>query len=114
MLKTSKSTPDVPPVSTPEYRALRERDRRRRVRAADLLGSLEAAGGFSAADLYHAAWLFNHGDQPAEARRAHEAAERGHRPARWLAAAAYDRWCMYEGRGRPRAPRAPSPTSSRA
>ena len=52
--------------------------------------------------LYHAAWLLNHGDAPAEARRAHElareAAGRGHAPARWLAAAAYDRWCMYEGR----------------
>jgi TPR repeat protein len=93
---------DVPPVGTPEYLALRERDRRRRERAADLLDSLEASGDTSAEDLYHAAWLFNHGDQPAEARRAHElartAAERGHRPARWLAAAAYDRSCMYEGR----------------
>lgn len=89
-------------MGTPEYRALRERDRRRRERGADLLGSLDASGAASAEDLYHAAWLFNHGDQPAEARRAHElarkAAERGHRPARWLAAAAYDRWCMYEGR----------------
>lgn len=93
---------DVSPVGSPEYRALRERDRRRRERAAGLLASLEASGAVSAEDLYHAAWLFNHGDQPAEALRAHElarkAAERGHRPARWLAAAAYDRWCMYEGR----------------
>jgi TPR repeat protein len=92
---------DVPPLDTPEYRALRERDRRRRERAAELLAGLEASGAASSDDLYHAAWLFNHGDQPAEARRAHElareAAERGHRPARWLAAAAYDRWCMYEG-----------------
>jgi TPR repeat protein len=93
---------DVPSVGTPEYRALRERDRQRRERAAELLDSLEVSGTSSSEDLYHAAWLFNHGDQPAEARRAHqlarEAAERGHRPARWLAAAAYDRWCMYEGR----------------
>lgn len=93
---------NVPPVGTPEYRALRERDRRRRERATDLLDSLEASGTLSEGDLYHAAWLFNHGEHPAEARRAHElareAAERGHRPARWLAAAAYDRWCMYEGR----------------
>jgi hypothetical protein len=93
---------DVPPVGTPAYRTLRERDHRRRGRADELLASLEALGGCSAEDLYHAAWLFNHGDQPAAAWRAHElareAAERGHRPARWLAAAAYDRWCMYEGR----------------
>jgi TPR repeat protein len=67
-----------------------------------MLAALHAAGSPSARDLYHAAWLFNHGDEAADARRAHdlarEAAERGHRPARWLAAAAYDRWCMYEGR----------------
>jgi len=64
----------VPPVGTPEYRALRERDHQRRHRAGDLLASLEASGASSAEDLYHAAWLFNHGDQPAEARRAHELA----------------------------------------
>jgi hypothetical protein len=26
------------------------------------------------------------------------AADRGYAPARWRAAASYDRWCMYEGR----------------
>lgn len=93
---------DVPPVGTPEYRALRERDGERRRRAGEILDRLRGAGGPSPIDLYRAAWLLNHGDEPAEARRAHElareAAERGHGPARWLAAAAYDRWCMYEGR----------------
>ena len=92
----------VPPVHTPDYRALRERDRERRARADAALGALGAASGPSPVDLYHAAWLFNHGEHPAEAKRAHElaraAAERGHAPARWLAAAAFDRWCMYEGR----------------
>lgn len=60
----------VPPVGTPEYGALRARDTERRARADRILAELE--GGASAEDLFHAAWLFNHGDDPAEARRAHE------------------------------------------
>lgn len=97
----------VPPAGTPEYRALRERDRERRAHVEIALDALHAPGGASPDgpspdDLFHAAWLFNHGETPADARRghelAHEAAQRGHRRARWLAAAAFDRWCMYEGR----------------
>jgi hypothetical protein len=92
----------VPPAGTPEYRALRERDRARRAEADAALCRLREEGGASAEDLYHAAWLFHHGDEPEEARRAHdlsrESASRGFARARWLAAAAYDRWCMYEGR----------------
>lgn len=92
----------VPPAGTPEYRALRERDRTRRARAQAALAALRDAGNISPDDLFHAAWLLNHGDLPEEARRSHElareAAERGHPRARWLAAAAFDRWCMYEGR----------------
>jgi hypothetical protein len=93
---------EVPPVGTTEYVALRDRDRGRRVDAERLLALLDEAGATSATDLYHTAWLFNHGDAPADALRAHELARRaadlGHEPARWLSAAAYDRWCMYEGR----------------
>lgn len=92
----------VPPVGTTAYRALRERDRQRRERADALLTALRTSGAPSPVDLYHAAWLCNHGEHAAEALRAHdlarEAAERGHAPARWLAAAAYDRSCMYGGR----------------
>jgi hypothetical protein len=92
----------VPPVGTAEYQALRERDRARRAGAGAALAALRARGGASLDNLFHAAWLFNHGEHPVEARRAHElareAAARGHAGARWLAAAAYDRWCMYEGR----------------
>jgi hypothetical protein len=44
----------------------------------------------------------NHGDTPEDARNAHilalRSSELGHRPARWLAAAAYDRWQMYQGK----------------
>lgn len=93
---------DVPPTGTPAYQALRARDQDRRAQAASLLAAIRAEGEPSPSDLYHAAWLYNHGDTPAEARTGHElalaAAERGHVPARWLAAAAFDRWCMYDGR----------------
>lgn len=92
----------VPPVGTPEYTALRERDRERRERAFSALEKLRAVGPLSNDDLYHAAWLYNHGDSPEDAKFAHElasvASRRGLAKARWLAAAAYDRWCMYEGR----------------
>lgn len=92
----------VPLVGTAEYTALRERDRDRRERAFTALGQLREAGRLSNDDLYHAAWLYNHGDSPEDAKFAHElasvASRRGHAKARWLAAAAYDRWCMYEGR----------------
>lgn len=88
----------VPPVGTPEYRDLRARDERRRQLAEQLLA---AAADAEAVDLYHVAWLLNHGDTPDEAERAHRlalrAAHLGHRPARWLSAAAYDRWQLYRG-----------------
>jgi hypothetical protein len=90
---------DVPAVDTPEYAALRERDRVRRVRAQEIVSSSRS---LTADDLYHAAWLFNHGDEVDEAKLAHalsnRAADLGHLKAHWLSAAAYDRWCMYQGR----------------
>ena len=75
----------------------RDADRRRRVR---LL--IEAGGLVEPADYYHAAMVFQHGIELADYWRAHElalkAAGLGYRPARWLAAAAYDRWLMNQGR----------------
>jgi hypothetical protein len=64
---------------------------------------LAAANQLNAAeDFYHAAWIMNHGDTPDDARNAHQLALRssqlGYRPARWLAAASYDRWQMYQGK----------------
>jgi hypothetical protein len=84
---------------SPAYQAMRARDRERRRRAGELL----AAGGLrTPEDHDRAARIFQHGDTPEEAWQAHQlalkAAELGHRPARWLAAAAYDRWLMYQGR----------------
>lgn len=87
-----------PRAGTPEYAALRARDTDRRRRAGELLaqGAVQTAE-----DHYHAALLFQHGDgvdEIAQARAcALKAAEMGHGAARWLAAAALDRWLMYQG-----------------
>jgi hypothetical protein len=87
------------PHGTADYRVMRERDRQRRVQvealvAADRLQTPE--------DYFHAARIFQHGDIPEDAWKAHllalKAAELGYRPARWMAAAAWDRWLMYQGR----------------
>lgn len=85
-------------AGTEAYRALRDRDRARRERAGALLAEETPA---SPEALYAAAWLYNHGDEAAEARLGHELARRaaalGHGPARWLTAAALDRSLMYSG-----------------
>ena len=90
---------NVPKVNTPAYRAMRTRDLERRQRVMDLVAANELQ---TAQDYYHAAWIMNHGDTPDDARQAHILATRSsdmdHRPARWLAAASYDRWQMYQGR----------------
>jgi hypothetical protein len=82
-----------------EYVEMRERDRQRRLRVAEIMAE-DASNGPE--DLYYAAWIFNHGDTPEEAWQGHtfanQAAARGHGPARWLAAATYDRWLMYQGK----------------
>jgi hypothetical protein len=88
-----------PKLGTPEYRAMRQRDQERR----DAVQRLVADGRLQTGeDYYQAAWIMNHGDKPDDAWQAHKlalkAAELGHRPARWLSAASYDRWCMYQGR----------------
>lgn len=89
----------VPLPGTVEYSALRERDAARRIKARTIVG---AAGTLTPDDLYHAAWLFNHGDEASDARLAYKlsgkAAEMGLDKARWLSAASYDRWCMYRGK----------------
>jgi hypothetical protein len=90
---------NVPKNTTPEYKALRERDRQRRIRAGLII---DAGGANDPEDYFHAAKLFQHGDAPEDAWKAHtlatQAAALGYRPARWLAAAALDRWLMYQGK----------------
>jgi hypothetical protein len=78
---------------------LYERDERRRRRVEQLLveGTV-----LDPDDLFHAAMVFQHGADRSHFLRAHELAKRAAelgstRHARWLAAAAYDRWLMTGG-----------------
>jgi len=88
-----------PEYGTPEYQLLRERDAQRRTR---LQSIIESGGLKEPEDYYHAAWLLNHGESIEEIWQAHvlamEAVKLGFGRARWLAAAAYDRWLMYQGK----------------
>jgi hypothetical protein len=78
---------------------MRLRDRARRKRVVELL---DAGAAETGEDFFHAAMVFQHGEELADYRRAHElalrAAELGHGTGRWLAAAAHDRWLMHEGK----------------
>lgn len=75
----------------------RDRDRRQRVTKLIAEGALQTPE-----DYFHAALVFQHGDKLEDYRQAHElakkAAEQGHPAGRWLAAAAYDRWLMNQGK----------------
>ncbi len=78
---------------------LPERDRKRRRRVDELI----ATGALTEPeDYFHAAMVFQHGETLDDYWRAHELARKGadlgHRGARWLAAAAYDRWLLRQGR----------------
>ncbi len=78
---------------------MRERDWQRRARAQELI---ESHALTAPEDYFHAARLFQHGDSVEDAWKAHglarTSAELGYAQARWLAAAAYDRWLMYQGK----------------
>lgn len=90
---------DHPEFGTPRYNALRERDAARRKRLQEIIA---AEGLEKPDDFYNAAWILNHGETVEEIWQAHvlakQAAENGLRRARWLAAATYDRWLMYQGK----------------
>lgn len=74
------------------------RDRGRRRQVLELLTAGEVLDG---PDHFHAAMVFQHGGSQESYRRARElavrAAELGHRPGRWLAAAALDRLLVHQG-----------------
>lgn len=78
---------------------LRARDRARRLRVEQLIheGAVQTPE-----DYFHAALIFQHGEVLDHYWKAHElarvAAAGGFSGARWLAAAAYDRWLMSQGR----------------
>lgn len=88
-----------PKANTPAYKAMRARDLERRLRVMELVATNQLD---TPEDYYHAAHIMNHGDTPADAKNAHtlalRASELGYRQARWLAAASYDRWQMYQGK----------------
>ena len=88
-----------PEYGTPEYWTLRERDAERRKRLQDII---ESGGLEEPEDYYRGAWILNHGETLEEIWQAHilakTAAESGSGHARWLAAATYDRWLMYQGK----------------
>jgi len=88
-----------PKANTAEYKAMRVRDLERRKCVMELVAANKL---HTAEDYYHAAHIMNHGDTVDDARNAHLLAfrsnELGYRPARWLAAASYDRWQMYQGK----------------
>lgn len=88
-----------PKANTPDYHAMRARDAERRQRVMEIVAANELG---TAEDYFHAAWIMNHGDSLEDAQHAHTLAlrssELGHRPARWLAAATYDRGQMYQGK----------------
>ncbi len=90
---------------TPEYWQMRERDAGRRQHVSELL----TMGGVTAPDDYfHAALIFQHGETLEDIWQAHELARKaaelgatqsmGYKDSRWLAAAALDRWLMYQGK----------------
>jgi hypothetical protein len=82
-----------------------ERDRVRRCRVDEFVSAGELA---TADDYFHAAMIFQHGGSLAYVWRARDlalrAAELGYEgeawwcSARWLAAASYDRWLMWQGK----------------
>jgi hypothetical protein len=88
-----------PEYGTPEYWLLREQDAQRRKR---LKAIIESSGLKEPEDYYHAAWILNHGESVEEIWQGHilaqEAVKLGLGRARWLAAATYDRWLMYQGK----------------
>ncbi|PQA54998.1 hypothetical protein [Siphonobacter curvatus] len=87
-----------PEVGTPAYETLRTRDRERRKQVQTLINEGQVT---TAQDYYHAALIFQHGDTIDEIWSAHQLAlksvELGNPAGKWLAAAALDRWHMYQG-----------------
>ncbi|MDO1447824.1 hypothetical protein Q0590_16250 [Rhodocytophaga aerolata] len=88
-----------PPDSTPEHKAMRMRIK---ARIAKVQAIIESATRLSGEDYFYACIIFLHGDCPEDFWQAYTCAlksvELQYAPARKLAAAAYDRWLMYQGK----------------
>jgi hypothetical protein len=82
-----------------QHQQILQRDRQRRQRVEEII---ESVGLEAPEDYFHAAMVFQHGETLDDYWRAHElakkGAELGHPTSRWLAAAAYDRWLMNQGK----------------
>lgn len=84
-------------AGTLEWEELARRDRERLARALEIV---EAGEAEASDDWYHAAMIMQHGDVLEDYQRAHEwavraaEADKPHPKARWLAAAAKDRWLL--------------------
>jgi hypothetical protein len=78
---------------------LEQRDREHRKRVSEIIATQELN---APEDYFHAAMIFQHGETVEEIWQAHtlakQGAELGYDPARWLVAAALDRWLMYQGK----------------
>jgi hypothetical protein len=89
------------PTAEIDWAAVEKRDKARQERVHQILAE---GGARTAADHFHAAMVFQHGDTDDEIAKAHElslkAAELDpeHRAARWLAAASKDRLLMRQGK----------------
>ena len=79
--------------------SIKERDEARRLRVEAMLaeGMVQTPE-----DFFHAAMVFQHGGNGETVWKAYElakiASEMGYERARWLTAAAYDRWLLYQGK----------------
>ena len=84
---------------TAAYQAMRERDQQRRQRISALMVDQDL---WEAVDYFHTAQIFQHGDTTEDAWNAYQLALQGtalgEPRARWMTAAAYDRWLMYQGK----------------
>jgi hypothetical protein len=74
---------------------------RDRIRRAAVMRHIDDSRMCTPGDFFHAAMVFQHGRIPDHHQLAFElarrAADAGHHQARWLAAAAMDRWLMHQG-----------------
>jgi hypothetical protein len=79
--------------------AMRHRNAERRQRVQQIVTTTPS---LEPADFYYAALVLHHSGGLDEVWHGHElarrSAETGYRPARWLVAATFDRWLMYQGR----------------
>jgi hypothetical protein len=90
-----------PPDATPEYQALRERNKNRRETIKSIMDS-NSNGRLTGQDYFHACIIFLHGDCPEDFWLAYayglKSIDSGYKMAKRFTAAAYDKWLMYQGK----------------